>query len=99
MKVPLDTHILLTNTVAIHHVHTRHYSKELIKYVAVQYSQLLHYTALHTHNTAIISTPLIHGIDGRMALMAEMVMVELQAQVGQSDRPGKDRSLVVQLHK
>ena len=49
----------------------------------------MHYTALHTHNTAIISTPLIHGIDGRMALMAEMVTVELQAQLDCQTGQGK----------
>ena len=48
---------------------------------AVQYSQLLHYTAFHTYNTAMISTPLIHGINDRTVLMAEMVTVELQAQL------------------
>ena len=55
----------------------------------VQYSQLLHYTALHTHNTAVISTPIIHGIDGRMALIAEMVMEELQAQLDCQTGQGK----------
>jgi len=45
------------------------------------FRQLLHYTAFHTYNTAMISTPLIHGINDRMVLMAEMDTVELQAQL------------------
>ena len=48
---------------------------------AVQYCQLLHYTGFHTYNTAVISTPLIYGINDRTVLMAEMVTVELQVQL------------------
>jgi len=59
-----------------------------MQYNTVNYYTI--YTAFHTYNTAMISTPLIHGINDRMVLMAEMVTVEFQAkldcQTGQEKR-------------
>jgi len=101
MKVPLDTHVNLQAYTANQHSDntpcaymTSQQRIDTVRSSTIQsinalYSQLMHYTALHPHNTATIATPLIHGIDGGMALMAEMVTVELQAQLDCQTGQGK----------